>query len=297
MRACVLCGGDLREWDSQSYSWQGFRYCYLRCARCASLVCDPVPDATTLARLYSVDYATAFADGYVIDSPRSSGWVKDYLTSRPPGTFIDFGCGDGSVLSVAVDAGWKAVGVELDPAVAARASETSGCPVLISDDVSGAGRAEVVHLGDVIEHLPDPAAGVRRALSLLAPEGVLLAQGPLEAGPSLFSAVVRPARRRHRDAVELPPYHLVQATSAGQREHFYRAGLVERSYDVFEVDWPAPSALSARDLGRPRTVGLYALRRISGGVDRVASALSSRFTLGNRFRYVGALPVAGKGLP
>ena len=165
MHPCVLCGGHLESWDSQLFAWRGFSYTYLRCGTCSSLVCDPMPDDATLAQLYSVDYAAAFPDSYQVESPKNAGWVREQLAARRPATFVDFGCGDGSLLTVAVAAGWKAYGVELDAEVADRASAAAGCPVLCSDDLSGAARAAVVHLGDVLEHLPDPMSGFDLFLS------------------------------------------------------------------------------------------------------------------------------------
>lgn len=296
MGLCVLCGENLESWDSQLFAWRGFSYRYLRCQACKSLVCDPMPSDEMLAQLYGQEYAEAFPDSYRIESPRSLEWVYAHLT-RPPGTFVDYGCGDGSLLRAAVEAGWNAYGVELDRSVAERATAATGCPVLFSGQL-GADilRGDIVHIGDVLEHLPDPSAGLAQALNLLVPGGTLLVQGPLEAGPSLFSSVVRPGRRRHDHAEEMAPYHLVQATAGGQRRFFCRAGLFERSYEVFEVDWPAPSRLAVSDLAKPRVMGLYALRRVSRGSIRLPLAKSPQEMRGNRFRYVGSV-ARGRPLP
>jgi SAM-dependent methyltransferase len=290
MGRCVLCAGCLESWDSQLFAWRGFSYRYLRCQGCKSLVCDPMPSDQLLAELYGAGYASAFPDSYQIESPRNREWVCAHLASRPPGTFVDYGCGDGSLLAEAVGAGWNAYGVELDPYVAERATAATGCRVLCSGKLGAdTERGDVVHIGDVLEHLPDPAAGLAQALNLLVPGGTLLAQGPLEAGPSFFSSIVRPGRRRRDHAVEIAPYHLVQATAHGQRRFFRRAGLFEHSYDVFEVDWPAPSRLAVSDLTNPRALGLCALRRVSRASSRLASAMSSEAKRGNRFQYVGSV--------
>lgn len=286
----MLCGGQLQDWDSQLFAWRDFSYRYLRCEDCRSLLCDPMPPEAMLAELYSAEYAAAFPDTYQIDSPKNAGWVRAKLVARPPATFVDFGCGDGSLLTAAVEVGWKAYGVELDPDVAEQTAVATGCPVLCGSQLNGAVPGDVVHLGDVLEHLPDPASGLRQAVGLLAPGGTLLVQGPLEAGPSLFSSVVRPGRRRQDHAVEMAPYHLIQATAHGQRQLFCRAGLVEQCYQVFEVDWPAPSRLSRTDLPNPRAVALYVLRRVSRGADHLLRLQSSHAARGNRFQYIGSLP-------
>jgi hypothetical protein len=53
-------------------------------------------------------------------------------------------------------------------------------------------------------------------------------------------------------------------------------------YVVTEVDWPAPSRLSWQVVANPRSLGLFALRRLS----RAASGLAGG-RLGNRYFYVG----------
>lgn len=242
-----------------------------------------------LAELYGSEYSTSFADTYVTDSPRDTAWVLGYLSTQPRGTFVDYGCGGGDLLAAVSATGWKVYGVEIDSDVARRTSAATGCEVLLPDQLDDVPLADVLHLGDVLEHLPDPSAGMQEALRLLAPKGTLLAQGPLELGPSLFSAVIRPGRRRHADAEQMPPYHLIQATAHGQREFFQREGLEEESYRVSEVDWPAPSRLSAKELTDVRRLTLFALRRTSNRADRIAAAVTGR-AWGNRFQYVGIAP-------
>ena len=80
------------------------------------------------------------------------------------------------------------------------------------------------------------------------------------------------------------PYHVILATSRGQRLFFERLGLEERAFRSWEVSWPAPSRLSPRDLRFPRRVALYGLRRVSQAV----TALFPKFG-SNRFFYAGRL--------
>lgn len=90
----------------------------------------------------------------------------------------------------------------------------------------------------------------------------------------------------------MAPCHVIQATAEGQRRRFERLNLREESFEVFEVDWPAPSRLHLRDCIRPRAVSLFVLRRLS----RLASQAWT--TWGNRYRNVGTVeehPSSGDG--
>jgi hypothetical protein len=182
--------------------------------------------------------------------------------------------------------GWNAIGVEFDAQVARRASAEAGCDVVTGLEAlrgSTAMPADAIHLGDVLEHLTAPLDVVQALVEMLRPGGWLVAQGPLEAGPNMFSAVLRASRRvRSVRPLEMPPYHVLQATVAGQRTLFERAGMTTIEYQVSEVAWPAPARLVAGVFRRPRGLSLYLLRRASQAVSALAPT-----RWGNRYFYVG----------
>jgi hypothetical protein len=72
------------------------------------------------------------------------------------------------------------------------------------------------------------------------------------------------------------------ATAAGQRAFFRRFGLQEFSFTLREAAWPAPNRISVSDLGRPRRLGLFLIRRFSQLVSRLAP-----HAWGNRYFYAG----------
>jgi 2-polyprenyl-3-methyl-5-hydroxy-6-metoxy-1,4-benzoquinol methylase len=94
---------------------------------------------------------------------------------RPVGRVLDVGCGAGGVGRALRDVGaTELVGVELDPAAAAKAREVfDDVEVGAVEDVLAAGRArgpfDTVILYDVLEHLVDPAAVLRDLHALCAP--------------------------------------------------------------------------------------------------------------------------------
>jgi SAM-dependent methyltransferase len=244
-----------------------------------------MPDDDMLRRLYGADYANAAADASVED-PKQPQRVLEYLSSRTPGTFVDFGCGSGFLLREAARLGWTSFGVEYDPLIAETVAKTTGVPVFAAAAIPASLRPDVLHLGDVIEHLTRLDEQMPRILDLLAPGGTLVAQGPLEANPTLFNLAVRAARglRRRREA-SMPPYHVLLATRRGQRRFFERFGLRELTFSLSEVAWPAPSRLGAGDLRSPRRVGLF----VASIASRAASRLAPH-RLGNRYFYVGTRP-------
>lgn len=241
-----------------------------------------MPDESVLRVMYGPDYTQDDGGSLYVENPKEPNRVLEILKSEPTGTFVDFGCGSGELLVEAKKLGWDAIGVELDPEVARKVEEKTGCRVITNSESV---RADVLHLGDVIEHLTDLDHQFPAVIELIKPDGLLLAQGPLENNASLFTFVLASARRlRPQRKTEMAPYHVLLATSQGQREFFRRFGLKEVEYTLREVSWPAPVGLATRDLRNPRTVAMFSLRKLSKGI----SALRST-RWGNRYFYAGRL--------
>ncbi len=249
-----------------------------------------MPNGETLQRMYGTDYESAFEATVGGEDPKEPERAARFLDRLPRGTFIDYGCGPGALLDLVQARGWNAAGVELNRDVAVRTQSRTGARVGTSvDELLGESiRADVLHLGDVIEHLTDLDHQLPDILRLLKPGGTLLVQGPLEANANLFFFAIRAARRRKRTTtpMQMAPYHVLLATASGQRTLFARQGLAEIEFSIEEVDWPAPSQLTAKNWKDPRAIGLFMLRKLS----RFASANFSKLS-GNRFFYAGTTPL------
>jgi SAM-dependent methyltransferase len=235
--------------------------------------------------MYGADYQSSFAAEAPDDGSRDGRRVTEALKSMGRGLFVDYGCGAGTVLTEATKLNWRAVGVEFDDEVAAEVEKKTGLEVLThrqAAELNGL-RADVLHLGDVIEHLTEVNRQMPEIIRLIRPGGLLVAQGPLEANPNLFTLMIRLSRfLRPPRRTEMAPYHVLLATAAGQRLLFQRLGLKEMEYAIREVAWPAPSRLSVSDFRRPRSLGLYLLRLASRAISRLG------FTqMGNRYFYIG----------
>lgn len=281
---CLLCGAlaDVSA-NAATFYWQSYEYRFARCRSCGSLTAVPLPDAALLATVYGAGYADLVREPYTIESTKDLGWVVQKLQRvHERGVFLDFGCGQGELLAEVAKLGWTCVGIEFTEAVARSTAAATGLEIATPEEAASLPRADVVHFGDVIEHLTDPLGTVRAVLERAGPGATALAQGPLEMGPSVFSAVVRPGVGAKRS--EVVPTHLLQATSLGQRLFFARLGLLPREFSTTEVDWPAPSALRGREMLNPRSLALFGLRRLSKAADSLMPSW------GNRYRYEGCSP-------
>lgn len=242
-----------------------------------------MPDDGAVSGMYGAAYfgeaGDPAADG------RDLSTVHQLLATLPAGTFVDVGCGaEGALLRRAAAAGWTAVGVEFDAAVAARAARSTGCRVVTVGELSSlpSATATLLNLSDVVEHLRDPLEELRAALHLVVPGGTVTAQGPLEAERNLFTMTLEASMRARGRVGSLPPYHVTLATAAGQRALFRRAPLEEVSFTVTETAWPAPASMGVAGDRRGR-----ALRALRVASTAVTTAVHPLATWGNRYDYVG----------
>jgi 2-polyprenyl-3-methyl-5-hydroxy-6-metoxy-1,4-benzoquinol methylase len=179
------------------------------------------PAPQEFARLYSREYfergdvrcghvGDYFAErpALLADGARLADWFATLTRGR---RLLEVGCAAGAVLEAAAKQGFQVQGVEYS-ADAAREATAHAVPVNVGglEDAQFAdGAFDVVFMGDVLEHVPDPAATLREAARIIAPGGALALRGPLTTNSF--------ARRLGLGAMEAfkkrlvlnePPYHL-----------------------------------------------------------------------------------------
>jgi SAM-dependent methyltransferase len=213
----------------------------------------------------------------------SAAFLRKHLASG--GRVLDYGCGMGHFLIALREQGFKPFGVEFDPDAAKAAALRTNCEVISVDGFmqSTIERPfDAIHLGDVLEHLPNPAETLSQLLAYLKPGGLLFAEGPLErnASPVFWArSLMGEIKRRIKPglAANHPPTHLYFTGAQQQRAFFSRvsANLTLLKWEVFETGWP----YSTKGLRRH----IAAFAKELGG----KSILNTTF--GNKFRGIFAL--------
>ena len=184
---------------------------YWRCPGCESLVARemPGPDLAVVRDdaqdLYGRSYwyqRQENVHGYAniekrarLDLPeRCLHWLRALLKyKRPPARVLELGCAHGGFVALLHWAGFDAAGLELSPSIVEWAAATFEVPILegpVERQELPAHSFDVIALMDVVEHLPDPVATLRRCLSLLREDGCMIVQTPnYPAGASYESMV------------------------------------------------------------------------------------------------------------
>lgn len=148
----------------------------VRCVGCSHMQLERLPTDAELGEAYG----EAASEDYVEEEAGQRASARRQLEridrEVPRGRLLDLGCWVGFLLAEARERGWETVGVEPSEFASAYARDRLGLDVRTAD-LTGAdlpeGGFDAVVMGDVIEHLPRPAAALDRVAGLLAPGGVL----------------------------------------------------------------------------------------------------------------------------
>ena len=177
---CPLCGGATRrQFEAHGY---GVRACHACGHRCAELA----PGGDHVRNVYDDDYFFGGGAGYPDylaeeDELRERGARYATLVEgfAPPGRVLDVGAAAGFTLLEFQERGWEAFGLEPNPRMAALGRERFGLPVSTATLASfrdEAGPYDLVVMLQVIAHLVDPRAEMRRVVELVRPGGLFLVE-------------------------------------------------------------------------------------------------------------------------
>ena len=193
-------------------------YDVIDCQVCRFRHVIPLPDPASLERAYREAYYSEEKPKFLAHAGEDQEWAalsqRDRLESLeallPPSRrrLLDIGAGPGFFLKTAAEHGWTVLGVEPSRQAAAHARSLGVEMVegfFNAETASGLGRFDVVHLNNVLEHIPNPLDLVCLARDLLTPGGLICLNVPNDFTPFQQSA---------RDSLTLsewwvaPPHHL-----------------------------------------------------------------------------------------
>ncbi len=131
-------------------------------------------------------YAEVYNDPFDIDSQINTAQKIsfDYFSkyAQNSGVFLEIGCGNGYLLSLAQNFGHEVQGLELSGFLAKSIKETLGIDVkvdnFLSDNDLFDKKFDYVILRHVLEHLPDSVFALNKINNLLKPGGIALLEFP-----------------------------------------------------------------------------------------------------------------------
>ena len=196
----------------------------LDCQSCGFRHAVPLPEPAALEQAYRENYyagekptffshaAEDQASGELAQTDR----LEIFERSLPPSQrrLLDIGSGPGFFLKTAKSRGWRVLGIEPSRQAAAHAREL-GVEVVEgffnAETAPGLGRFDVVHMNNVLEHIPDPISLVGLARDLLVPGGIACINVPNDFSPFQLAAS---AAQNTREWWLALPHHLIISISA-----------------------------------------------------------------------------------
>ena len=220
---CLICGNDRFTALPFGYDHEGQRLQGTRCRACGIIFLDPQLSDEQITALYSKEYfegdfrcghtGSLFDDSTLADITDMPlvGRIKEF---EPGGVLLDIGCAGGAFMNSARASGFTVRGVEMSPDAAELARKRFGLDVITGDVHAGRfkdGEFDVVYLGDVIEHLPDPRRTFAEINRIMKPGALLAIACPTQTN-TLFSRLgfFAYSLLGKSVTVHMPPYHLFE---------------------------------------------------------------------------------------
>ena len=192
-------------------------YDVIACAVCGFAHAVPLPTPAQLTAEYRERYYSDEKPAYLAHAREDQSWaqlsqddrlqVLERLLPASRRRLIDIGCGPGFFLQTACARGWQGEGLEPSKQASEHA-RSLGLRVaqgfFSAERARELGRFDVVHMNNVLEHVPNPVALLTAAHDLLDPGGVLVVGVPNDFSPLQIAAAAQGLPRWW----VAPPHHL-----------------------------------------------------------------------------------------
>ena len=288
-RACYLCN-SLSLATSRNRRSIIFHklHKYYRCDECRSYSLFPKLENHEIEALYSTKYIDDVNPEFRMNEQVTvSRFLNlqetlEKVESNRSKSFLDYGCGaTAEVIILASNLGFKAFGVEVEVGTRQEAHLKSNCQIYSPGEVLASGaQFDIVFLGDVLEHLSNPLSVLDQVQALLAPNGLLIIQGPLEGAITISNTLLSvKAKLLSKSPSKFPPYHVSLATKKSVVKALKINGLTIQKLAVSEPLWPASKFGSRSSFASVSALIFSFVKILDIAVSKVLTNYGTRFFL------------------
>jgi SAM-dependent methyltransferase len=235
--ACPVCSACRIHEKPFGYSFNGRWLGGYGCDDCGIIFLFPQPSPAEIVQMYSKEYfegdfrcghAGSYFDEQTQSSLEDTALLNNIKKLKSGGTFLEIGCAGGAFLHAAQKSGYTVRGVEFSDVAAKLAREKFGLDVMTGDIAEARfpdNTFDVVFMGDVLEHLPDPVATCTEVHRIMAPGGIFVIECPMQTN-AIFSRMgfLLYGLAGKKTTVHLPPYHLFEYRPGSMAAMLRRCG-------------------------------------------------------------------------
>jgi trans-aconitate methyltransferase len=259
------------------------------CKQCFGFSLYPKLSEVQIQKLYSLEYVSNLSETEVdsqIECNNSANrftQLQEYLKAHhflEESQFLDYGCGASpETFEVARKFGLNPSGMEYSQDVRQKVMANSKVTVFSREDILKSEKMyDVIFLGDVLEHLIEPKLELEMLKTKLKPNGVLIAQGPLQAAWTFTHlAVMVYSICTGQRLSKFPPYHVSLATRNSMLKLLDSSGFSSTKIKCTEVTWPAPESTSLISKPSLRDFVLISCKAVDKATSRVVKKYGSRY--------------------
>jgi len=173
-------------------------YDIISCQHCGFNHCIPIPSNDDLEKIYKQEYYTKEKPQYIDHMKKDFDWwqtvyndrydsFENYLPSSEK-TLLDVGSGTGYFLLQGKNRGWNVLGIEPNEQAAEYSRIVLGLEIIedfLSDELALKLNKtfDVIHMSNVLEHIPNPKILIETASKLLKKGGILCMVAPNDYNP------------------------------------------------------------------------------------------------------------------
>lgn len=235
---CYTCSSKDFIFLPFGYKFHGKDLRAVQCKNCGLIFIHPQPDSEEIKSLYSEDYFKSTdislrphgRTDYIqsVQKEREKNIynlrIKEFCKYVKKGHLLEVGCGPGHFLHLAKLDGWEVTGVELSRFAAQYARDKFGLIVFegtVDDAVLPKQTFDVVYMGDLLEHIPNPKELLLKIKKYVSDNGIVYVEVPSVTNGlfSRFGTFILNAIGK-RKYINLPPYHLFEFTPRNYRALF-----------------------------------------------------------------------------
>lgn len=280
-KKCIICNFKifLNAFPYKTY-FNNKIFNYKKCKNCKYVFINPIPSKIDFKKMYkNEDYHVNFYDKKI-----SNEYIENFIFLRKflkkNDHIVDYGCGYGHFLKL-IPSTYKKTGIELNSTIVKICKKKLKHINFLTSSVFYKSKFSfnVFHLGDVLEHLPNPLAFLKKNEHKLKTGGLIYITGPLERNFSivcyvfLFYGFIKNLIFKNSKYF-FKPYHLSFFNLSNQL-------LLLKKLNQFEI-----IALEVYETGFPYNKGNI-LKKIIAIIAILFSKLNIfGFSIGNRVRII-----------